>query len=67
MKEAQIVINGRVLTEAQSMTLRVAISDMVMRMSDTNALGSDEHGRAMAQLYLVRAAEIERLIFAPPA
>jgi hypothetical protein len=61
-QEASIIINGRTLTEAQSMALRVAIGDMVWRMSDLDALGTDTNGRAMTQAYLARAREIERLI-----
>lgn len=58
MTEAAIMVNGRLLTPAQSMTVRVALSSFVMEMREPNALGSDEHGTEMARLYADRALEV---------
>ena len=50
--EARIEINGVLLSEAQSMALRVACADLFERtVSNPDALGTDEHGRAMTQIY----------------
>lgn len=58
MKEAEIVIGGKTLTFAQSMTLRVAISSFISDMHTTGC-GSDAHGVEMTRLYIARAREIE--------
>jgi hypothetical protein len=62
-KEAEIIINGHKLTFGQSMTVRVAIANMLMEFADPNALGEDEHGRAMTQGYRARASEVQDFIF----
>lgn len=60
MKEADVVaINGMTLSIGQVMALRVACSayyDMLVR--DTDALGTDEHGRRMTTLYQARLGEV---------
>ena len=48
--EAEIIINGHVLTVGESMTVRVALSDLSHWLSG-NDLGGDEHGRAMRDGY----------------
>jgi len=62
-KEADIIINGVRLTFAQSMTLRVAMCSFLSEMSEDNALGSDEHGKLMSDVYAKRSREIINLIF----
>mgnify|MGYP003393619248 CR=1 FL=1 len=62
-KEAVVAINGSVLTLAQSMVLRCAVSHMLMDMQDPLALGNDDHGRYMVQAYKARLRELEELIF----
>ncbi len=68
--EADITINGQKLTEAQAMTLRVAITGWLIELEDPHALGSDDHGKAMVKAYRQRCSEIQELIFrnltAPP-
>lgn len=60
-KEAQITINGVLLTMGQSMALRVAIESFRMDMVPGH-LGTDEHGEFMQKAYPARAAEISTLI-----
>jgi hypothetical protein len=55
--EAVVTINGKRLTEAQSMTLRVAISSFGSSSTD-GSLGDDEHGMIMAKAYRERSREI---------
>lgn len=59
--EADITINGVALNLAQSMVLRVAMSDFLMRMSEPNALGDDKIGRNLADGYRARITEVVRL------
>ena len=58
MTEATIIIGNTMLTEAQAMTVRVAITDFLAEMNDPNALGDDFHGRAMTKAYRERLCEI---------
>jgi len=58
MTEARITINGKELTPAQSMTVRVALNDFSLSMQDKNALGADEHGQFMVSAYRSRLSEI---------
>lgn len=51
MIEADITINGKALTFAESMTLRVAVSSYLMSMNEPNALGPDLQGREIAAGY----------------
>lgn len=61
--EAAITINGIRLSFTQSWTVRVAIADFLMALADPNAMGDDEHGRAMVRGYRARAEEVQKLIF----
>lgn len=63
MTEPHIIINGIELTEAQAMAVRVAVSSFYTEMGAPDALGEDEHGRAMAAAYRLRLAEVYRLFF----
>jgi hypothetical protein len=58
MEEASITINDRQLSTAQAMAVRVAVSDFYAEMQDPDALGDDEHGRAMTKAYRERIAEV---------
>lgn len=64
MEEAVIVINGRRLTEAQAMTVRIALGSLMVDMKFAG-LGDDEHGRLMAEAYLLRASEVDQLLKTP--
>lgn len=56
--EPKITINGHELTEAQAMTVRVAVNSFLVEMSNPGALGHDDQGRAIANGYRKRAKEI---------
>jgi len=62
MKEAEIIINGRKLSHAESMTLRVAISHFASDMREVGVLGLDEVGEGIRLGYFKNASEIERFI-----
>lgn len=65
MNEAVITINCVVLTEAQSMALRVAACAFLSSMREPDPLGGDGHGRAMAAAYDARISEVIRLMTTP--
>lgn len=58
MRETRITIGDNCLTEAQSMTVRVAVTSFQWEMADIDALGDDDEGRAMVRAYRERLAEI---------
>ena len=60
-REAKIEINGVRLTQAQSMTLRVAIECFQHELL-IEKLGDDEMGQRMQKAYSERAVEITNLI-----
>lgn len=60
-KEPNITINGRTLTEAQAMTLRVALGAFVMDMQ-LSGLGNDSNGKELAKAYLSNAKEIASIM-----
>ena len=62
MTEPQITINGTALSEGQAMTVRVAIASFVLSLTDSDTLGTDEHGRGMRSGYLDRLHEIVALM-----
>ncbi len=49
MSEPHIVINGTRLTDAQAMSVRVAVSSFRGEMLGPNVLGNDAHGITMAK------------------
>jgi len=57
-----VVINDIKLTEGQIMALRVAVSSLYTQMGEPDALGEDEHGRAMTAAYRAQLALILRLM-----
>jgi hypothetical protein len=60
--EPHITINGRELTTGQALAVRVAITSFHAEMSESNALGDDEHGRFMTEHYRDRLSEVLRLV-----
>ncbi|WP_420408669.1 hypothetical protein [Hoeflea sp.] len=60
--EAKITINGRSLTEAQSLALRVACTFFQAEMSEPGALGDDDTAKRMSCAYRDRMSEIISLI-----
>lgn len=61
MVEANIVIEGTVLTDAQAMTVRLAI-DAFRERQQNEGLGDDARGNAMSSAYAQRADEVLTLI-----
>ena len=59
--EATITINGKLLTKAQSLSVRVAVSSFIHDLHYVG-LGTDQHGVNMTDEYLSRCREIEPLI-----
>ena len=60
MNEPIITINGKLLSEAQAMTVRVALEAYAFDLQ-TNGLGDDETGKAIASGYLRCVREIREL------
>lgn len=56
--EPTITVNGFELSQAQAMTVRVALTDFVSKMNEPYALGEDEVGKAIASGYAVRGMEV---------
>lgn len=50
-KEPKIIINGKEMSEGESMTIRVALSSFFVELQDNDALGKDKIGREIARLY----------------
>lgn len=61
MKEADITVSGTLLTQAQSLAIRVALGQFQRSLLD-NGLGTDKHGELMTKHYLERIGEINALI-----
>lgn len=62
MSEPNIIINGQILTVAQAMAVRVAITNFHAETADMHALGNDEHGMKMCTAYHLRLSEVVKLI-----
>jgi uncharacterized protein (UPF0305 family) len=60
--EPNITINGTMLTEGQTMTVRVAIEEFSMFLHERR-LGGDTHGETMTRNYLNRIEEIRQLMY----
>jgi hypothetical protein len=65
--EPRITINGVQLTSAQAMTVRVAVTSLLMEMGEPDALGGTEVERGIAAGYRARATEVVALMRSPPA
>ena len=61
MREATITISGQRLTEAQSMTIRVAIENFAVQLYN-EGLGDDDTGKSICNGYLARIGEIRAAI-----
>lgn len=59
--EPHITINGKVLTEVQAMTMRVAAGRFAADLQH-EGLGDDDHSRTMTALYLKKLNEIFRMM-----
>ena len=63
--EPFIKINGRQLSEAEAMTMRVALESFAISLAE-DGLGEDSHGKTMVRLYLKNIESIRRVMFTPP-
>jgi hypothetical protein len=48
---ASLIVNGQALTDAESESLRCAVTAFHSEMCEDDALGADEHGRFMTRAY----------------
>ena len=62
MSEAVVFINGHLLTEAQSITVRVALENFDAYLR-TGGLGDDGLGESITKAYQERIAEVRKMIF----
>jgi hypothetical protein len=63
-EEPRITINGVTLTDADAMTIRVALETLAIDLgSSENGLGNDDHGRAMRSGYLAAIDRIRAAMF----
>jgi hypothetical protein len=60
MREATIVVNGRLLTQNEAMTLRVLLCSNLE--NDSFDCGDDEHGQLMSKTYRDAVQSILRTI-----
>ncbi len=65
MAEPIITLNGRLLTQGESMTIRVALQSLYMTLED--GLGDDEHGKAMTEGYRACIRNINQIIMGGPS
>jgi hypothetical protein len=56
--EATVDVNGHRLSVGEVMTIRVALCSLVSDMQQPNAIGDDDHGKAMAIGYVKCAMAI---------
>lgn len=62
MENPNIWISGQRLTQGQSMTLRVALTNFMMDMGKPGALGDDGSGENIRRNYLARGNEVIQMI-----
>ena len=63
--EPEITINGKLLTEHQSMTIRVALNVFLFDLRK-NGCGYDNHGKEITKLYLNCIGQILKEMHAQP-
>jgi hypothetical protein len=61
--EPKITINGQRLTEAQAMTIRIAIEAFADDLAVPGRLGTDDHAEKMVAGYRARIDEIRGIMF----
>ena len=60
MSEPPVAVNGRLLTQAQTLCVRVAIESMLKALVD-GPFAEDRYGREMSDLYCIRLREVRDL------
>jgi hypothetical protein len=61
-REVQATISGMTLTDADVMTLRLAVEALAEQMAYKGALGRDAHGEAMRLGYLDAARKVRDML-----
>lgn len=62
MKEASIVINGKILTETEAMTVRVALESFSDSLS-AEGLGEDNTGKEISEFYKSNIVNIRKKLY----
>lgn len=57
-EEAEVTINDHMMLDGDVMVIRVALTDLMFRMSQPDALGGDDMGRRLAVAYHERAKRV---------
>jgi hypothetical protein len=58
--EPTIVINGRILTQNQAMTVRVALASFGAMLAEPDALGVGDEAEGLAEFYKTQLAQVQR-------
>lgn len=58
-----IVINGKSLTSAQAMIVRVALECFAAMLAEENALGSGDHAVELAERYRTLLAQVQMIMY----
>jgi hypothetical protein len=61
--EPTIAVNGHTLNQAQAMTVRVALESFAALLSEPYALGTDGHARELTELYKMRLAQVQMMMY----
>lgn len=61
-KEANITINGVMLTPAQSMIIRLSVESFDADLT-SEGLFDDEHGKSLCRSYQRRVSEIRKMLY----
>ena len=61
--EPKIIINGHRVSAGAAMTLRVALENFAMFLSEPNCLGKDENGLEMRDGYIRQLHEIRKVMY----
>lgn len=65
MNEAKMTLKNRPLTQAEVMTIRVALNAFIMDLSDPVYLGKDETGKSIRNGYLEIATKLTEEMITP--
>jgi len=64
MREPNIMINGRILNQGASMTIRVAIEHFAIFLSQKDCLGNDKTAKDIRDGYIKQIGQIRQAIMA---
>ena len=63
MKEPEIIINGRKLSDGEVVTIRCAIEHFAIFLNSPECLGDDQHGLRIRELYVISLGNIRQAMF----